>query len=155
MDLVSNKLGSKLVLHPNPISQWHALVTDACADCTIKLSTELESYLVFLLMRSEKNPVIASRIIAETWLLSNSQPRSQKHYTLQDVGDTCLIFTGLFPELAKKRRVQSSYYTTIGQTAYANLSAESANSLAELFASLSGNFALLTKVLNAMRHLGE
>ena len=42
---------SELYLQPTPVAQWHALVNEAQLGCDVELGEELESYLVFMLMR--------------------------------------------------------------------------------------------------------
>lgn len=142
-----------LILHPNETTQWHALVHDACNACNINISEDLESYLVFLLMRSTNKPEITQKIVALDFLESSHKIGKQKETSLQEVGDTCLLFSGLFPALARKRRVKINYYVSIGQTAYAHLSNNFDNSFAALFAHLSNSFIQLMDILQSMRQI--
>ena len=40
-----------LILHPTPMALWYSLICEAQKEVSVQLKTELESYLVFLLMR--------------------------------------------------------------------------------------------------------
>lgn len=145
----------KLILHPNPTAQWHALINDACKNCNKSLHEDIESYLVFLLMRFTNKPDFAKKIVAFDMLESYHQIGNQKRQTLQEVGDNCLIFSGLFPEVAYKRRLKVEYYVNIGKTAYANLSHNFDNSFASLFKNLSKEFTKLMDVLLSMRKINS
>ena len=85
-----------LVLHPTSTSQWHELVREAASTAEHRLDEELESYLVFLLMRFVTNRAIASRILAEEYLQGQLESGSVRREKLRDVGDQCLLFVGAF-----------------------------------------------------------
>lgn len=139
-----------LILHPTSIAQWHALLAEAQKSCAIHLKEDIESYLIFLLMRFIDNPAIASSIVGLDFLYGYqelTQLRQQR--LLKEVGDKCLLFAGLFPGRAVKRRVKISYFVKLGQTAYSLVSQYSAQE--ELFTKLCWQFPTLMDVLQAMR----
>jgi hypothetical protein len=142
-----------LVLHPTSTSQWHELVREAASSAEHELDEELESYLVFLLMRFMNNRAIASRTLAVEYLHGQLERGTVRRERLRDVGDHCLLFSGLFPKLAERRRVRLSYFIDLGRGAYHQLSAELSHSLSETFASLSASFVDLMDVLQAMRRV--
>ena len=141
----------QLILQPNSTAEWHALVSDTINETKITLPEDIESYLVFLLMRFTKDVDLAKKIVAIDFLEGQKQTGNQKQNKLRDVGDLCLLFSGLFPERALKRKLKVSYYVTIGQSAYNNLGQESSNSLANLFSNLSKSFVALMDILQNMR----
>jgi hypothetical protein len=144
----------KMVLHPTPTAQWQALVNEAsCALGRPRLPEELESYLVFLLMRFMGSPAVSSSVMALEFLNSIGLVKTARDASLRDVGDKCLLFAGFFPEIARRRHVRVSYYVDLGRSAYASLSAGNHQSLSELFRRLSHDFILLVDVLNSMRTL--
>ncbi len=55
---------NKLIVHPTDLAQWHALINEAQAMRSLQLAEDLESYVVFLLMRFTSRPEIASTILA-------------------------------------------------------------------------------------------
>jgi len=142
-----------LVLNPSSLSQWRALIVDAGQASSIKLSEDLESYLVFLLMRFIKNPEIVDTIMALDYLQNIQRTSRENQQTLRDVGDKCLLFAGLFPKSAGRRQLRISYYVKLGQMAYASLSGVHQNQLSELFKKLGSNFVGLMDVLQAVRAL--
>ena len=148
----------KLVLNPTSTSQWQALVMEASHHRQIELCDDLESYLVFLLMRFTETPGIIQKIICTELLESANQGKTLKKQTLRDVGDTCLLFSGLFPGLARKRMVKISYYVSLGRTAYLELAEPTNitnNSFSELFSALHDQFVPLMDVLQTMRELNN
>src|ERR1700722_775332 len=98
------------------IQLWHDLVTDAEKVCDISLKKEVESYLVFLLIRYTTSPEVIKQIIATDFLQSVQLSPSLRQLALQNVGDKCLLVSGLFPTIAKKRLVKISYFVNLGQS---------------------------------------
>jgi len=142
-----------LKLEPTSLASWHALMTEALQSSEITLTEDLESYLVFLLMRFTKNPEIINNILAIDYLTHVKKYRSENRQALQEVGDKCLLYAGLFPGTARKRRVPISYYIGLGQNAYASLSDNLHNSLSPLFAKLGQQFVCLIDVLHEIREM--
>ncbi len=145
----------RLILHASSTAQWQALVKDAQLACAIPLKENLESYLVFLLMRFMGNPEIGQTVIANEMLNALGQLGSERLQTLRDVGDKCLLFSGLFSGSARRRRVRISYFVKMGQNAYSNLSAQKHNETALLYEALSKEFVTLMDVLQTMREIDE
>jgi hypothetical protein len=138
-------------LKPTSINQWQSLVTEASNACDIKLTEDIESYLVFLLMRFTGSPQLAQKIMATELLESVNQKASLRSITLRDVGDQCLLYSGLFPGRAHRRRVRLSYYVNIGKSAYLSLSNLDRFTDTVLFASLAEQFVSLMDILCSMR----
>lgn len=145
-----------LSLHPTSLSQWQALLNEAQIAAAVTLQVELESYLAYMLMRFCTQPEITKNPIGLEFLLAidRALPTLQDQ-KLQDVGDACLLFSGLFPENAHKRRVSMNYYIELGQTAYELLSHKyqqpSKLQTSQLYSSLSNQFVMMRDVLDAMR----
>lgn len=143
-----------MVLHPTPTAQWQALVSEASSALgKPALPEELESYLVFLLMRFTGDTGLSSSVMALEFLRSIELFKTARESSLRDVGDKCLLFAGFFPEMARRRRVRMSYYVDLGRSAYASLSSVHHQALSDLFARLSHDFVLLVDVLHSMRTL--
>jgi hypothetical protein len=149
------KLGVRmqsLVIQPTSTAQWQALVNEAEQACALELGEELESYLVFLLMRFCRKPEVIRSILSLDFLNSLRQFGHYRNDLLQEVGDKCLLFSGLFPGLATKKRVNEDYFIDLGQNAYYEVATLSDEELtARLFNLLSEHFGHLRKVLVKMR----
>lgn len=144
----------KILDQPGNMSQWQALVVEAEALCGVQLDEELESYLVFTLMRYLRRPDMVQRILALDFLEAFQQSHPQRNETLRDVGDQCLLFSGLFPRRAERRRVRVSYYVDLGRSAYQNL-ADNLTKTAHLFAHLAEEFIAAMDTLQAIRVIGQ
>ena len=142
-----------LVLGPTAMAQWHSLVKEARQASSVSLSEELESYLIFLLMRFTNHPEIANSIFALDFLQNIKKLKTENQHIIRDIGDKCLLYSGLFPGRAKRQRVQISYYVDLGRRSYFALSASRQNILSPLFASLSDHFVGLMDILHSMRSL--
>jgi hypothetical protein len=143
---------SNLLIHPTQTAVWHALVNEAESASRIQLEVELESYLVFLLMRFSEKPELVASVLGLDFL-EGTQAIGQKPYLLKDVGDKCMLFAGLFPERAKRRRVTPTYFIRLGQTAYSTLSSTLTTNDSEFFATLCGRFVVMIDVLHATRDI--
>lgn len=141
----------KIVTNPSSITQWQTLVEDASQLCNVSLTEELESYLVFLLMRFVTAPQMSKKAMGIEFLTSINRSGSLRSLALRDVGDQCLLYSGLFPGRARRRLVRVSYYVNIGKSAYQSLSECSKQSNSGLFATLSDKFVSLMDILQAMR----
>ena len=146
---------TKLVLMPTDTAQWLALVHEAEHSMQLNLKEDLESYLVFLLMRFTMHTQLASQIVGFEFLQNLNSLQNQRPHHLREVGDTCLVLSGLFPGRAQKRRVKLSYYIQIGQSAYSTLSLVEERGSAKLFGELATYFVTLRDILHSIRQLAS
>lgn len=143
----------RFVLHPTPTAQWHSLVCEAEVASNIYLDEELQSYLVFLLMRYLDKPGMAAKILALDYIDSMLSTGLRQEEKLRDVGDVCLIHAGLFPERARRKRVSEQYFIELGCGAYQQLSVVVENQIADLYYRLSRSFLSIRDLLQAMSNL--
>ena len=144
---------AELILEPTPQAQWQALVHEAQTACGCHLDETLESYLVFLLMRFARQPHCTARIMAEDYLNSPLLQGEQRADRLREGGDHCLLFSGLFPQLAERRLVRISYFVNIGRSSYRQLAEVLDRGWSGVYQSLSDAFIILMDILHAMREL--
>ena len=143
----------KLVVHGNATEEWLSLVHEAEAAAAYHLDEEMQSYLVFLLMRFTERPEMASAILAVEYLESLHATGHIAQDQLRNVGDKCLLYSGLFPQRAQRRRVKIGYFVDLGRSAYQQLAERVENSAADMYQRLAGTFVSLMDVLQAMRGL--
>ncbi len=141
----------QLILHPTEMSQWYTLVNEAQAATNLVLNENTESYLVFLLMRFAQGPKLIESVIALDFLNSMQKPRLMKLELLREVGDKSLLFCGLFPGIAARKRVSLRYFIDMGQAAYLTVSELERKESAELYSELSRQFICLQSILQAIR----
>lgn len=141
----------KRILTSTCTNQWHSLVTEAQQASGIQLDEELESYLVFLLMRYTDRPEMAASVLAIDYLEGSHCLGQVRREKMRDVGDQCLLYSGLFPERAEKRRVRVSYYVDLGRSAYQTAADATQLALHQLFTALASQFVLVMDTLQAMR----
>lgn len=138
------------------LSQWYELITEARKASLITLTEDTESYLVFLLMRFMNNPAIAGDLLSTEYLTGLANDHQIREALLQDVGDKCLLMSGLFPERAEKKRVRISYFVKLGQSAYTIVGQLAAKKgVATLYTNLSQDFVSMMDVLQTTRGLEE
>ncbi|EKD54088.1 MAG: hypothetical protein ACD_60C00125G0012 [uncultured bacterium] len=136
-----------ILTHATSTALWHSIIHDAERSCAIALKEDIESYLVFLLMRYTNRPELVKHIIAVDFLESMQLSKTKQEVALQEVGDMCLLFTGLYPKIAEKRLVKLNYFVKVGQAAYVKISKKSD----DLYYSLSQQFVCLMDVLQSIR----
>jgi hypothetical protein len=103
-------------------------------------------------MRFAERPDLAGRVMALEFLQAQ-QETGQVTMQLRDVGDQCLLFSGLFPQLAERRLVKVSYFVAIGRAAYDQLAALVDRNSDRLYGRLAEAFVAIMDVLQAMRGL--
>ncbi len=140
---------SVLILHPTDMSQWHTLINEAQASTQIILAEDTESYLVFLLMRFSKHPQLMESIMALDFLEALELKGQQRVDHFQEVGDKSLLFCGIFPGIAERRKVHIEYFSDLGQAAYLSAAGYLDHPQAPLFEKLSEEFLSLQQVLKA------
>jgi hypothetical protein len=144
---------AKLFVDRQATAQWHDLVKEAEAFNGVPLDEELESYLVFLLMRYTGKPDLAAKVMALDYLNGSQAMGSERRDKMRDVGDQCLLYSGLFPKRAEKRRVRVGYYVDLGRSAYQNVAEATQAAMAEMFSHLAESFVSLMDTLQAMRSM--
>lgn len=137
-----------ILLNSTPIALWHDIIQEAEINCEIDLREELEAYLVYLMMRYTSKTEFIKQNMAINLLQGLKLPNNSKQVALQEVGDQCLLFTGLFPNIGSKRLVKISYFVNLGQSAYGAISVKRN----DLYHSLAKQFVPLVDVLQSVRH---
>jgi hypothetical protein len=139
------------VMQGAPAELWQALVHDAGERAGCALDEWRESYLVFLLLRHQRDGQLLARTQALEWLQANAVAGGLREEMLRDVGDHCLIIAGLYPALAERRRVSVDYFTELGRGAYRGIADAGRSAYAALFAQLAATYGELVRTLRAMR----
>jgi len=143
------------ILVENNTAQWHRLVLDAQEITQSPLNEDLESYLVFMLMRNINNADLNSKIMAIEYINSIKSSGSERELRLREVGDQCLLFSGLFPQRAHRRQMKVKYYVDLGRTAYLHLAEDLSAGMAKLYQQLSDSFVYVVDTLLAIRSMSE
>lgn len=130
---------------------WQALVREGCARSGQTLEEMRESYLVFVLLRYQRDAQLLARTQALDWFAAQACVGSARADALRDVGDRCLLIAGLFPGLAVRRRVSADYFIDLGRGAYREVADCSRAAYAELFACLAETYRDLVRALRGLR----
>jgi hypothetical protein len=141
----------RFILDHGESAQWQRLVKQAEDHYGCHLNETMESYLVFTLMRFMQKQDIGARALAMDYLGAQALPKAMRLEQLRDVGDQCLLLSGLFPQHAEKRLVRVSYYVNMGRSAYHHLSAQISHTTAELYRQLAEAFVTLMDLLHTIR----
>ena len=144
-------MSQSFILENTATAQWQALLKQAEAEYGCQLDETMESYLVFALMRFMKDRDLASVAVALNYLQAQGMHGKLRDDQLRDVGDQCLILSGLFPKQAERRMVRVSYYVDMGRSAYDHLSKTIQNAASELYEQLCDTFILLMELLHTIR----
>lgn len=135
----------------NVIVLWRDVIKGAEDRCQVHLREEVEAYLVSLLIRFTNKPELMRHVMAAEFLRAMHEKDMMRRYALADVGDQCLLLSGLFPGLAEHRQVKVKYFVDLGRSAYATISAGAT----DLYGSLAAEFIVLMDVLQSVnqRHV--
>ena len=146
-------MGVTMLTESGNTAEWQQLVQDAGDYAGTRLDEELESYLVFLLMRYLRRPEMVQRVLALDYLRAQSLQQSRRGEPLQEVADQCLLLSGLFPRRAERRRVQLHYYVDLGRSAYLDL-AQLVSQWAALYQRMAREFIDVMDTLQGLRRMG-
>jgi hypothetical protein len=145
----------RLTVGPTELVQWVDLIKDAERHYGSFLKEEVENYLVMVLQRFIQKPEMVSAVLANDYLKAHPASGYLAQQRLRDVGDTCLLFSGLYPEFASVRRVPIKYFIDLGKSSY--LSAANCfkhqRLVDQLFQSLAQEFIPMMDVLHCLREL--
>jgi hypothetical protein len=144
-------MSKEFILDTSEVSQWHKLVKEAESDYGQQLDEAMQSYLVFTLMRFAKDQQLNSNALALDYLKSHHLPKQLRNERLRDIGDQCLLVSGLYPQTAVKRQVGVTYYVDLGRSAYHHISTVTQQGIAELYQQLAESFVLLMDLLQTIR----
>ncbi len=144
-------MSKQFILDSSEMSQWHTLVREAEQDYGCQLDEAMQSYLVFTLMRFAKNRQLNSKALALDYLTSHQLHETLRNEKLRDIGDQCLLVSGLYPQSAEKRLVSAGYYVDLGRSAYFHISTVTQKGIAELYRQLAERFVLLMDLLQTIR----
>ena len=131
---------------------WVKLVQHAGETCQQELDVELESYLVFMLMRHIDDTGLADAVLGPRYLEGMQAQGQSGIQQLQDVADQCLLFSGLYPKRSRRRLVKAHYYVDLGRSAYMQLASRVKQVYAELYENLSRHFVEMMDILQALRY---
>ena len=144
-------MSKRFILDSSELAQWHTLVHEAERDYGCRLDENMQSYLVFTLMRFARDQQLNSTALAIDYLNSHRLPLNLRSEQLRDIGDQCLLVAGLYPQSAEKRQVGASYYVDLGRSAYHHVSTVTQQGIAELYQQLAESFILLMDLLLTIR----
>ena len=137
-----------LLIKDSSLELWEEVIRKAEDRCAISLKQNIESYLVSLLIRYTNQPEIAKQILATAFLEAIQLKHNQRNTALQYVGDKCLLYAGLFSQIAEKKQVKISYFVELGRSAYAAIDKTQSD---DLFWSLALQFVGVMDVLQSIR----
>ncbi|MHB1221418.1 MAG: hypothetical protein ACYC0J_05445 [Gammaproteobacteria bacterium] len=126
---------------------WQDLVKKAEESCHIDLEKDLEAYLVSLLIRYMDKPELVKQLFAKTFLQALNLETHARDLALREVGDKCLIYSGLFPKSVYKKQVTISYFVHLGQSSYAHVS----KAATDIYQLLASQFVSLMDILQSIR----
>lgn len=145
----------ELFLQPTSLAQWYSAVNEAQVRAPVGLTNSIESYLVYLLMRFSTKPHEIQSVFALDFLNGAHLTGEARLEQLRDVGDKCLILSGLFPGRAMRRCLRISYFVDLGKTAYESIPTQIFESENDLYYQLARAFVPMMDVLFTLRALSN
>jgi len=148
---MNTPMQERIAAQPTITAQWQELVRDAAAWRGHSLDEDLESYLVFMLMRFMRAPDAVHNAVGRQFLEAQALVGAERLEQLRLTGDRCLLLCGLFPEQAKRRLVKVSYFVRIGRSCYCDLADRLKAGESELFTRLCEAYVTLMDLLQGVR----
>lgn len=111
-------------LSPNPTLFFHEKIIDAQAQQNIKLTENVEFYLVNLLceaIRVQDDSAQENGCLALILKKALESPHNEKVSLYKRLADTALYFSGFYQEYFNNKSFDIKYYINMGGSAYAEL----------------------------------
>lgn len=142
-------------MNPTSAIQWHSLVNQAETIIGRTITEQAGNYLVDLLVHFSAKPLMMARVLAFDYLNDPLMQAKSRTERLKDIGDHCLLFTGLFPQHAERRKVRLGHMVELGQNAYHQLHESNPFETGGLYGGLAREFVTLMDLLHAIRELRD
>ena len=145
-----------IIFEPTITALWVEFVKFGEKRSFQTLGEDLESYLVFTLMRFMERTNLFSIVVATEFLKASVEYTGrEKERVLSEVGDISLILGGLFPERQKAMGISKGYLGEMGSTAFFELAFSLKRKkylgMARFYNKVSKAFPVMTEVLLATR----
>lgn len=146
----------RVITQSTVMAGWYELVQEAETVYGVQFGADLEQYLTALLYTYTDRPQALSGVLALDYLQAVQNPGAHAQGSLRDVGDKCLLFSGLFPQHAERRRVSINYFVDLGKSSYSCVAESCRNQVqkARLFSDLQYHFVGMMDVLHIIREMG-
>ena len=118
------------------------VVQQTVAETGFSIPYDVETYIIALLSSHvEKSNFLPKESFTESYF----KLTHKSSYSAKELGDTCLILSGVFPEYGEKTGLNKTYYDNIGKSSY-----EQASRILnrELFYMLYLHFDLISAFIN-------
>lgn len=150
-------MGSLLEPKETAMEEWYELVRQAESSSGLIVGKELEYYLVNLLLRFMNKPELANTVLGLEYLLAEQEEGFGRWEALRNVGDECLLYSGLYPARVQKRRCSVSYYVKLGQRSYSSAAKQlrKESELSVLLDQVGSSFVRLMDVLQSIRAMED
>ena len=139
----------QLLTESTAVSAIYNMVIEAENNCGIFLEQDLQSFVVYALLRNINNNQLKDFVFA-TELLNAVNTTNRRN--LEAVLDNALIYAGMYPQRANKSGLSTSYYHDIGVAASSQLSVYYANlnsSYQNVYKKISTDFSYMITVLKS------
>lgn len=139
-------------------SEFYDIISEKERNVNIELSDYSKLYLMNLLKGLiEKNDffykdIIGNDALAEAFMKALSEELLKKVQKIKAVGDLCLIYSGLFPDILNRKLVDIDYFIQLGKVSFLTLhriyvTMNSLSDLKNLYYSIFLDFLKLVTVM--------
>lgn len=139
-------------LHLSEIAGWRALLTEAQMVAKLYLPESVEEYVLCLLYRTIGQPPRTEYDHSVGFLERLFQAHPNVVGDLRSIADQCLVFSGLFPEHAIRKRIPITYFVQLGQNAYLEHAARFKQAISR---ELGEHFVAIMDILQTTRELNS
>lgn len=142
-------------MNPTTPSHWLTLVSQAKISTGSIISEQAENYLIGLLTHFSAKPLTMARALAFDFLSDPAMQAKSLAEQLKGIGDHCLLFAGLFPHYAERRKIRLGQMVELGQHAYRQLHESAPFEHGGQYADLAREFVTLMDLLHSIRELRD
>lgn len=137
-----------MYLHSNTQAQWYHVLSDLQEETRVILPNEIEHYLMLMFMNTTHDISILDSFLSQDFLTTFAQPYNCENW--QDIGDKCLILSGLFPDWTRRRVRSEHFVSKLGKLCYSQASLQHFGASQKLFEYLCENYDVIVEFLQKM-----
>ena len=137
-----------MYLHSNSQAQWYHALCDLQHETDTVLPLEIEYYLTHVLINSTTQISLIDSLVGEDFLENLHQCTGKNQWP--ELGNKCLIITGVFPQWANHRCRSKNYVAQMGKLAYQQAALIHFGAQKKIYEHLSEHFDDLSSFLNKL-----
>ena len=137
-----------MYLQPNAHAQWFQVLSDLQKETRVSLPAEIEHYLLMTLLYHTEQTSLLEACLSEHFFEALEGRFVPAKW--QEIGDKCLIISGIFPQWSQRRVRSEKFLHQMGKLGYRQASLQYFGAEKKIFSYLHEHFEPVTELLHQL-----